>query len=403
MHNNNLSLSPQSSGLLDFVRWLAALLVVLEHVRFLWCAEYSNLQNKSLLLKIFYCFTGFGSEAVMVFFVLSGYLVGGGALRKWRAGNFSASDYFISRLSRIYTVLLPALVCGGLLDWFGLQYFNGTEIYTNSPSLHTQLLNFYITSNLTWATFLGNIANLQGIVTSHFGSNGPLWSLAYEWWYYCLFGLILVLFGKKNTDPVFWVLAFAVLFALIVLPAHLLLNMTIWGIGAWVAGLDLKRFEFSPYVASALFILTLIGSRLFHILLDSHVANLPGSMYIRFVPNLLLAAGFSLLIISLRNRNYLDFRHLAFHTLMADFSYTIYLMHVPLLVFITAILSSHYGVPFFVQPTMHVFLILGGILLVIYVALYLFSQITEKFTPKVRAFLKALIFPNRLKLKTESI
>jgi len=82
MQTKNLSLSPELPGFLNIVRWVAALLVVLQHIRFLWFAEYANEQNKSSLIKIFYFFTGFGSEAVIVFFVLSGFLVGGGSLTK---------------------------------------------------------------------------------------------------------------------------------------------------------------------------------------------------------------------------------------------------------------------------------------------------------------------------------
>jgi peptidoglycan/LPS O-acetylase OafA/YrhL len=92
------SIPSQLSGLLDFVRWVAALLVVLQHVRYLWCVEYTNVQNKTLWIKLFYFITGFGSEAVLVFFMLSGYLVGGGALRKWRDGKYSSRDYFITNV-----------------------------------------------------------------------------------------------------------------------------------------------------------------------------------------------------------------------------------------------------------------------------------------------------------------
>ncbi len=396
MSQKDLSVSPHLSGFLDFVRWLAALLVVLGHIRGLWCAEYANLQNKTFLIKALYFLTGFGPEAVMVFFVLSGYLVGGGALLRWRAGKFRARDYFISRFSRIYTVLLPALVFGGILDWLGLRYFNATEIYTNSPSLHTLLLDFYINKNLGIATFLGNVANLQSILTSHFGSNSPLWSLAWEWWYYCLFGLMLELVVRRSSGLLFWIFASAVLFAFAVLPALLLLYMVIWGVGALAANLDFKRFIISPYAAAALFIFMLIGTRLLRILWDSYMTTLPSSMYTRFWPNLLLAASFSLLIISLRNRPYPILRHLAFHKHMADFSYTIYLMHVPLLVFITAILSSHFGVPFFIPPGPQVLLIMIAILLVIYILLYLFSRIAERFTPNVKALLSGII-PGQLK------
>lgn len=398
MQAKSFAISPQLSGVLDFVRWLAALLVVIGHVRLLWCTEYANVHDKSPWVKIFYFVTGFGSEAVMVFFVLSGFLVGGGALRKWYGGTYSGRDYFISRFSRIYTVLLPALVCGGLLDWIGLQYFNATGIYTNSPAYRTPLLNFHIAGNLDWATFLANLANLQGILASHFGSNGPLWSLAYEWWYYCLFGLMLEAAGKKSADPVLWLLASGALLALTVLPAKLLLYMLVWGTGAWAATLDPQRLKLSPFAACVLFVSLLAGSRLFHILLDGYTDHLPGSMVIRFVPNLLLAAGFSLLIISLRGKTCTGIRSFALHKFMADFSYTIYLMHVPLLLLITAILSSNYGVPFSVEPTFKVLLFLAVLILLIYLALYLFSLLTEKFTPNVKGCLAGLFAPNRLKI-----
>ena len=65
--------------------------------------------------------------------------------------------------------------------------------------------------------------------------------------------------------------------------------------------------------------------------------------------------------------------------------------YVPLLVFITAILSSNFGVPFFVQPTLQVFLISALLLLLIYVALYLYSRNTERFTPNIKACLTSLI------------
>lgn len=390
MQKNNLLVPSQLTGFLDFARWMSALLVVLGHVRGLWCVEFTNLQNKSFLLKVFYFLTGFGPEAVMVFFVLSGYLVGGGALLKWRVGKFSASEYFISRFSRIYTVLLPALVCGGALDWFGFQYFNRADIYTNSSNHQSLMLAFDVNRDLNSATFFGNLANLQGVLTEYFGSNSPLWSLAFEWWYYCLFGLMLELSARKASDISFWVFVAAALFAFGVLPGPLLLYMVIWGVGVLAASIDSKQFKISPSFASVLLILLLMGTRSFHI----------GSLYTRFVPNLLLAVSFSLLIISLRNRSYPMFRQLTFHKFMADFSYTIYLMHVPLLVFITAIISSSFGVPFYVQPTPLVFLIMVGVLLVLYVALYSFAQATERFTPNIKSLMTALIVPGRIKTKT---
>jgi peptidoglycan/LPS O-acetylase OafA/YrhL len=205
MQTKNLAMQPKFSEFLDLVRWLAALLVVLHHGRHLWFVDLADVPNKTLLIKVFYFLTGFGSEAVMVFFLLSGYLVGGGALRKWRSDSYSSVDYMISRFSRIYTLLVPVLIFGALIDWIGLHYLNGTEIYTNSPRYHTKSLGFVISDNLNIPTFFSNLFNFQDIFSSHFGSNSPLWSLSYEWWYYCLFALILEVMSRKTTDVLYWV------------------------------------------------------------------------------------------------------------------------------------------------------------------------------------------------------
>ena len=68
---------------LDFIRWSAAMLVVVAHARHLLFVDYYLLVYKdptflhSISNKLFYFITGLGHEAVVLFFVLSGYLVGG--------------------------------------------------------------------------------------------------------------------------------------------------------------------------------------------------------------------------------------------------------------------------------------------------------------------------------------
>ena len=54
MQAKNMSMSPEFSGFLDFVRWMAALLVVLHHWRHLWFADLADVTNKTLLIKFFY-------------------------------------------------------------------------------------------------------------------------------------------------------------------------------------------------------------------------------------------------------------------------------------------------------------------------------------------------------------
>src|SRR5450830_63989 len=270
MQTKNLSMSPEFSGFLDFVRWVAALLVVMHHGRHLWFADLSDVTNKTLLIKAFYFITGFGGEAVMVFFLLSGFLVGGGAIRKWRTGAYSSIDYMINRFSRIYTLLVPALIFGGLLDLIGLHYFNSTEIYTNSPRYHTKSLGYVISDNFNIPTFFSNLFNFQGILSSHFGSNSPLWSLSYEWWYYCLFALLLELMIRKSSDIFFWISGICIIATLVLFPVKLPLYFLIWALGAWIASIDHNRFSLSPIYGWAVFALLTTASRVSHIYFDSY-------------------------------------------------------------------------------------------------------------------------------------
>jgi hypothetical protein len=61
---------------LDLARWLAALLVEGGHLRSFVFVDANSAGNVSVLWKPFYYLTGLGHEAVMVFFVLSGFLIG---------------------------------------------------------------------------------------------------------------------------------------------------------------------------------------------------------------------------------------------------------------------------------------------------------------------------------------
>ncbi len=74
-------------------------------------------------------------------------------------------------------------------------------------------------------------------------TNGPLWSLSYEFWFYVLFGCWVFV------RPMRWRLACVVVVSLIAGP-KLLLLMPVWlfGVAAWVAR---KCFKFPPWLARA--------------------------------------------------------------------------------------------------------------------------------------------------------
>lgn len=164
---------------LDAIRAACAIAVCAGHLRAATLVDHASLDTPSALSKLFYLSTGLGHQAVIVFFVLSGFFVGGAALR--RADAFDPTRYAIARLTRLWIVLIPALAATALID---------LVIATRAPDV---LAGAYAS---TWnsgpmpatpyagdaITFLANVFFLQTVVAPVYGTNAPLWSLANEFW-----------------------------------------------------------------------------------------------------------------------------------------------------------------------------------------------------------------------------
>ena len=83
-------------------------------------------------------------------------------------------------------MLIPGLLLGFLWDRLGSWLFAAKEIYAH-PLADLGLA--VPLRNLNPGAFFGNLFFLQTILCEPFGSNGPLWSLANEFWYYLLFAV----------------------------------------------------------------------------------------------------------------------------------------------------------------------------------------------------------------------
>jgi peptidoglycan/LPS O-acetylase OafA/YrhL len=118
----------------------------------------------------------------MVFFVLSGFVISYVAKCK----EFSLGDFISSRLARIYSVVVPALLLTITLDAAGSHI---------NPQLYDGW--WFESSQPVWR-FLASLflMNELWFVSIRPFSNGPFWSLGYEFWYYMLFGLCHYLKGK---------------------------------------------------------------------------------------------------------------------------------------------------------------------------------------------------------------
>ena len=164
----------------DWLRFLAALLVVIDHTRMInWEKSAFAYQGAHpILLYLLLSVTQLGRHAVVMFFVLSGLLVGGKTLARIREGTFDAATYAADRITRVYVPLVPALL------------LNAAIVRGYDVAFHAR-------------DFLGCLVGLQGVMLGPLGVvvdkptfNLPLWTLAYEVWFYVLAGCVGVLWTR---------------------------------------------------------------------------------------------------------------------------------------------------------------------------------------------------------------
>jgi peptidoglycan/LPS O-acetylase OafA/YrhL len=161
-------LSEVESVYLDCLRGVAALTVAIGH-------GLGSMPSKPLLGGVY----AIQSYAVVIFFVLSGFLIAYYAVSR----RYTFEEFIIDRWCRIYVAFIPALILTALLDQ-----------YTFSDNLR------FLADRNGYKAFIGNLLSLQHIPFNRFfswgpyikpyGSNEPLWSISTEFWLYMSFGIV---------------------------------------------------------------------------------------------------------------------------------------------------------------------------------------------------------------------
>lgn len=197
---------------LDGLRFIAALVVLASHIGYDRFTDGNMAWIRSLNL---------GSDAVIVFFVLSGFVIAHTTF----SGARGPAAYAEARIARLYSVIIPALAVTFLLDTAGANLFpaaydgwwyngeNPASQYAHAVSFTTQVWNENI----------------------RMGSNGPFWSVAYEAWYYAGFGVAVFCRGRMR-----WIILG--LMALVAGPRILLLAPC-WLLGVLLQQLIAKDYD----------------------------------------------------------------------------------------------------------------------------------------------------------------
>ena len=323
-------LAKRTSVHLDLIRGVSALAVMLSHLRGLFFVDYPYLARKSLISSALYAITGYGHQAVMVFFVLSGYFIGTSVMESVGKREWSWRAYLVSRLTRLQLVLFPALVLGAIWDRMGMRIPQATPLYYDA------LYKFNVPSvalRSTVPVFLGNFFFLQSIISPVFGSNGPLWSLSYEFWYYILFpALILATAAWVGTRFRVFYAGLAV-FLLWFVGAQISFYFLIWLAGALMGRLQrATRFKTSspalPLTAGLIFVGALAWCRTHRLSSDLVTDYIVAFCFALWLYTLLLGS-----------REDASQAYVSVAKKLAGFSYTLYLTHFPALLLLRGLLD----------------------------------------------------------------
>jgi peptidoglycan/LPS O-acetylase OafA/YrhL len=229
---------------LEAIRGFSALYVVLFHM----------LPQKIYVFGINIGFLfRFGSEAVIMFLILSGFVI----KYSWEKNpNKTFKTYFLKRFVRIYIPLLFIFLLAYLIKC----YAEGSFV---DPETQTLLGNLFMLQDV--------ISLKPNVISATYMGNGVLWSLSYEWWFYMLF---FILSDRiKPTKLNGWVNVITIIAAISYLFYPFILNriimyFAIWWIGVRFAEIYLKGeiYTFTSiknYAYILLFILGILGLNLY--------------------------------------------------------------------------------------------------------------------------------------------
>jgi len=157
------------SAYLDFLRLSAAATVLLSH--------YPVTAAQAAITDRF----NFGYDAVILFFVLSGYVISYAVNTKEQSGL----TYTVNRMARI----LPVSTVAIMLSWLLMTLGSATSpaLYPESGQLESPW--YYIARTLSFSN------EFWWDDIRPFG-NGPYWSLAFEVWCYIIYGLAVFTRGR---------------------------------------------------------------------------------------------------------------------------------------------------------------------------------------------------------------
>lgn len=320
---------------------------------------------------------GFGRYAVLVFFVLSGFVV---HLRQARTPNVVNStgswlaQFGWRRTLRIYPPMIAAIALTAVIAFVGFRLF---------PDLYGHRL-----LHPTGAGLPSRIGSLKEAVLAavpikgggSFGADGVLWSVGYEVLFYIAYVPLLLLFHRKLKVPAWGLLLGTTLIAVALELVHgkvphslstlvlVAMYLPVWVLGLWLADLYAKGIAV-PY--RGVLVIWSVGIMFLAALRSDDAQN--------FRIDAVWAVGFAGIIAALALHSDTAAHSSPSKTVRtaaksARWSYSLYLIHMPILIFALGLFGTG------TAPLSNGLLVLSAFLLAIVGALALYWTVEKPFT-----------------------
>lgn len=316
-HNNSCkSLTTYQSEYFDFFRGLSAVLVLLSHIcQIFWNKYFQDEMLNSIVNAI-------SGIAVMVFFVLSGFLISTTIYRNLVKNNFKCFDskrFIIDRLVRLYPPLLFTFILMCLIYFVSMQMgLEGARM------------------TIEWNNLIGSMFFLQNFY-SYIQiplMNGPLWSLSWEFWYY-IFALLLVLTIKKSWHYFFYLILLFVLAAYSLRGLEFFSGLVVWCSGSLAFFLYQLGWGSKKYHQMLTLVALSIGLGISYFFFTTDIQSNIFTGGKKYVAGLTFSLIIVWILIQKKEASFIQKNILfRFFKRSSSYSYTLYIVHFPILYFI---------------------------------------------------------------------
>lgn len=275
-----------------------------------------------------------GQSAVMMFFILSGFLIGHSIQKNFQQNHtFSIRKYARQRFRRILPPFIFALFWMLLL--YGLApYFFATQSHSFEVIPALMVRTAY---DFSLFELVGSVFFINEFLTPTLSANAPLWSLSYEVWFYVLAGLIAL-----------WQSTFARVGFVITLLILSLLNLQfLVYFGVWLLAFTFSFDQVSSRVdvyslkivqwIFAIFALCIAMYDAYQFFIIDQIKTYQANLFTIF--NACIGVVFAIFLLQLYQKQR-SFKPVWVSS--ARFSYTLYITHFPILLFIMGVFPQSY-------------------------------------------------------------